>query len=187
MFALMSFGYIILGIVLAILGVILMLFIAKCFYPNIRFNFKCIIVCAFLFFFLGFQTTCTMGALAIKSVTNDVNITLKQSVHDWTRNYKSLKSNEGKMFFDYAVSQYPFIGKYLNYADFTNCNVTEMIDAMTDNLNEYMNWYILKRVGWCLLFIIISDFIMVKIISSPPIPSSKYSYYSQHKRNQDDF
>ena len=140
--------------------------LAKCFYPNIRFNFKCSIVCVFLFFFLGFQTTCTMGALAIKSVTNDVNITLKQSIHDKTRNYKSLKSNERKMFFDYVVSQYPFIGKYLNYSDFTNYNVTEMADAMIIELNEYMNWYILKRVGWCLLFIIISDGMIIKFVST---------------------
>jgi hypothetical protein len=127
-----------------------------------------------------------MGALAIKSVTNDVNITLKQSVHDWTRNYNSLKSNEGKMFFDYAVSQYPFIGKYLNYADFTNCNATEMIDAMTDNLNEYMNWYILKRVGWYLLFIIISDCMIIKFVSTNNILSTlpkNETYGIRNKQN----
>jgi hypothetical protein len=77
MLALMSLGYILLGLVLTILGMWLMFFLIRSYYPNSKFNIQSFIIGFILFFFLSFQITCMIGAIAIKSMTDEINMTIK--------------------------------------------------------------------------------------------------------------
>jgi hypothetical protein len=129
-----------------------------------------------------------IGAIAIKSMTDEINMTIKKSIPEyWNNEHKEITPGEAQELFDNAVSQYPLLGEYLNYADFKGYDTTEIADAITDKLNSYMNWYILRRIGWSLLFIIASAVLVIKTKSTADITNSRMNKFSSRVKRKDDF
>jgi len=189
MISLMSIWYIILGIVLTILGVGLMFFLIQGCYPKYTFRLPSYIVGFILFFFLGYQITCMVGAMAIKGSTDEINFSIKSKLPDyWTGTHREITPGESQELMNYVTKEYPLVGLYLGNADFQGYDATQIANAMTDKIDEYMNWYILRRVGWSILFIVIGVFIVIKTMTTASSLSKRRNSSSGSRiRRKDDF
>ena len=60
---------------------------------------------------------------------------------------------------------WPLVGYYVNMADFEGHTPATIAKAMADELRSVMNWFILRRIGWSLLFVFIGAVAIIKSIS----------------------
>lgn len=62
------------------------------------------------------------------------------------------------------VSRYPILSNYFDFGVFKGYTVSELPHAIACEINNYMKWYIFRRLMWCLGFVVIATFIAIKTI-----------------------
>lgn len=151
------------GILLTVLGVGLLFFLIKGFYRNSTFTPLSLVVAFVLLILLSLQSIMLCGAVKVKSMSDDVRMAINQCLPEyWINKAVEITPAEGQELLDHVIDEYPLVGYYVDMADFKGYDTTNIADAMTDEMNSFMNKFIWKRVGWCLLFIITGAFIVIK-------------------------
>lgn len=152
-----------LGILFTIIGVGLLFFLIKGFYRNAAFTPLSLIVAVVLLVLLSLQSIMLCGAVKIKSLSDDMRMTINQCLPDyWDNRAVELSPGECQELLDNVIDEYPLVGYYVDMADFKGYDTTNIADAMIDEMNSVMNKFIWKRVGWSLLFILSGAFIVIK-------------------------
>lgn len=159
-----SMGSLVLGVILTIAGIILMYVLIRLWWKNCTFTIASILTGCILFFFLSFQSILLCGAITIKSYTNDVNRYIHSLVSNISDN-KHFSTEESQLVLNRISEEWPLVGYYVNQADFEGHTPESIADAMSEELRNYMNWFIARRIGWSLLFITIGAIIVIKTIS----------------------
>ena len=72
----------------------------------------------------------------------------------------TVTAQNSQQIMDAVTDHFPVIGSYLNLADFSGYDVSELPDVMYSTMIEYLNSYIWHRVWWILGFIIVACFIV---------------------------
>ena len=150
-----------LGILITIAGVSLMFFLVKSWRRDGGFTPQSLIVGIILFFLLSFQTILLCGAVTIKSYCDDVELAVNNMVSDIQPDTR-FSQQDSQRILEQISREWPLVEYYVNMADFHGHTPATIGKAMTDELRSYMNWFILRRVCWCLLFVVAGTIAVVK-------------------------
>ena len=156
-----SIGNIFIGIIVTIIGLVLMFLLIKGWYKNATMSVVAYVVAVILVFFLSFHSTLICGAFTIKSYSDKVERLINSTVASLPTN-QILDQDESQQILETISVGYPLVGYFLNYADFSGHTPQNIAKSMNDTMQTYMNWYILRRLGWVLLFVVVGAFIVIK-------------------------
>lgn len=160
-----SIGCIFAGVLIAISGIALMFFIIRSWWKDSDFSPISILVGGILFVFLSFQAILICGAITIKSYSDDLEEGINSIVENMPQD-RDLKQSERQQILDNINKECPLAGYYVNQAYFQGYTSANIAESMVNELNSYMNWFILRRLGWCLLFVVIGASAVIKSLSS---------------------
>lgn len=183
-----SIGNLFLGVLLTLIGVALMFFLIKSWFNHKTFTALSFVVGAILFVFLSFQSVLLCGAVTIKSYTDDV----EQAIEGWVSNLsveQHFDKEDSQKIMNGIMKEWPLVGYFVNTADFTGHTSLSIGKAMAHTMRVYMNWFILRRVLWSLLFTIAGAVIVIKSMegSTGRGRCSSYSRSSSHRRRPYDY
>lgn len=160
-----SIGSVFWGILFTVIGVGLLFFLIKGFYPKSTFTPLSFVVGAILFVLLCFQAILLCGAISIKGMSDDVLVYIHQCLPSyWEGRAVELTPGQCQELLDKTIEEYPLVGYYVGVADFKGFNSQNIAEAMVDELNSFLNKFIWKRVGWSCLFILTGAFIVIKTL-----------------------
>lgn len=159
-----SMGSLLLGIILTIAGIGLMFVFVKLWWKVDTFTPMSFICGFILFFFLAFQSVLFCGAVTIKSYCDDIEIAINQIVDKIPLNNR-FSQEDSQIILNQISETWPLVGYYVNMADFEGHTSATIAKAMADELRSVMNWFILRRIGWSLLFVFIGAVAIIKSIS----------------------
>ena len=159
-----SVGSMLTGILLTIIGIVLMFTLIRLWWRNSTFTLTSILVGIVLFFFLSFQSVLLCGAITIKSYSDDVEAYINTLVRD-VPDVEQFSTEESQIILDYISKEWPLVGYYVDLADFQGHTPTTIAKAMVDELRNYMNWFMFRRVCWSSLFAIVGAIVVIKTIS----------------------
>lgn len=159
-----SMGSLLLGIILTIAGIGLMFVFVKLWWKVDTFTPMSFICGFILFFFLAFQSVLFCGAVTIKSYCDDIEIAINQIVDKIPLNNR-FSQEDSQLILNQISETWPLVGYYVNMADFEGHTPATIAKAMADELRSVMNWFILRRIGWSLLFVFIGAVAIIKSIS----------------------
>ena len=170
-----SISNLFLGVILTILGVALLYFLIGSWYRNCQFSLVSFIVGAILFLFLSFQSILLCGAVTIKSYTDDVEVAINNMVSRMPDSL-TLNQEDSQAILDNVVQEWPLVGQFVDLADFRGHTPVSIAHAMCAELHSVMNYYILRRVLWSLLFIIVSAIVVIRTMEKSFSRSSSRYY-----------
>lgn len=176
-----SIGSIFLGILLTVLGIVLMFVLIRLWWKKGNFTPMSFLVGAILFFFLSFQSILLCGAVTIKSYCDDVEHAINRMVENVPDDV-TFTQEDSQVLLDEISTEWPLVGYYVNLADFQGHTPVTIAQAMADELRSFMNYFILRRIGWSLLFVIIGAVIVIKTISFTQESSRKRGHVTASNR-----
>lgn len=156
-----SIGNLIWGVLLTVVGIALMFLIIKSWRKDAEFSPASYLVGIVLFFFLAFQSILMCGAITIKSGADEILSYINRMVEDIPEGIPFSTSNSQQIL-DNICDEYPIVGEYVDWADFEGHDSSDIADAMVEELNSFLNWYILRRIGWSVLFVVIGAVAVIK-------------------------
>lgn len=183
-----SLGNLFIGILLTVIGVAIMFFLIKSWFSNSTFTPISYITGAILFFFLSFQAVLLCGAITIKSYCSNVEITINGWVKDIPSEIRFDQKNSQQIL-NRIQEEWPLVGYFVGSADFTGHTPIDIAQSMTQELRSFMNGYILRRIGWSLLFVVSGAFIVIKTMERTrrqPRYRSGYSSGGSRRRRYED-
>lgn len=156
-----SIGSLIWGVLLTAVGIALLFFIIKSWRKNAEFTLASFIIGVVLFFLLAFQSVLLCGAITVKNCSHEIRAYINRMV-DAIPEDVTFSTSDSQQILDNINEAFPIVSHYFDWADFEGHNSSNIADAMVEVFNENMNWYILRRVGWCLLFVIVGAILILK-------------------------
>ncbi|HIZ32789.1 MAG TPA: hypothetical protein H9814_04470 [Candidatus Bacteroides merdigallinarum] len=159
-----SVGSLLLGVFLTIVGIVLMFVLIRSWWRDSTFTPMSFVVGGILFFFLAFQAVLLCGAVTIKSYCDDVETAINGMVAAVPDDIP-FSTEDSQQILDRISEEWPLVGYYVNMADFQGHTSATIGAAMADELRSYMNRFILRRVCWSLVFVVIGAIIVIKTIT----------------------
>lgn len=159
-----SLGSIFLGIFIAVAGVTLMFFIIHLWWRNSNFTPLSFFVAFVLFCLLSYQAVLICGAMTIKGYGDDVEHTINELVSQVPSDMQ-LSSEDAQVILDQISNEFPIVGYYVSRVESWGNTPATIAKSLVKALHRYLNWFILRRIGWCLLFIICGAVAVINTIS----------------------
>lgn len=160
-----AIGSMFLGVVFTILGVGLLFFLVRGFYPKSTFTPISFFVGTILFVLLAFQSVLICGAFKVKGMSAEIESRINQYIPaTWKVLGHEFDAAESQQICDNLGEDYPLFACYVGLADFSGHNVDNIAQAMREEVNRFFYRFIWRRVLWSLLFIIVGTFIVIKTL-----------------------
>ncbi len=178
-----SLGNLFLGVLLTIVGVGLMFFLIRSWFSNSSFTPFSYIIGFVLFLFLSFQAVLLCGAVTIKSYGDEVEV----AINEWVRNLPDdvrFNKASSQQVLEQIQQEWPLVGYFVGGADFTGHTPVDIAHAMTEELHSFMNGFILRRIGWSLLFVVVGAFIVIKTMEHTRRQRNRGGYASARSRRR---
>lgn len=99
--------------------------------------------------------------MTIKSYSEDV----EGAINSWVAEVPSdipFNQEDSQHVLEQITEEWPLVGYFVGGADFTGHTSVTIAQAMAEELRSFMNYFILRRVGWSLLFIVCGVVIVIK-------------------------
>lgn len=155
------------GVLFALAGVALLFFLIKGIYPRYTYSPLSIIVGVILFVLLSFQSVFICGAFKVKAMTDNIERSINSYIpDDWKHYGHTFTEDETQQIAENLIQEYPLFGCYVGGADFSGHDVDEIAESMVDEIHDFMNAYIWRRVFWSLGFVVVGTFIVVKTMQA---------------------
>lgn len=178
-----SLGNLFLGILLTIVGVGLMFFLIRSWFSNSSFTPFSYIIGFVLFLFLSFQAVLLCGAVTIKSYCDEVEV----AINEWVRNLPEdvrFDQESSQQILEQIQREWPLVGYFVGGADFTGHTPVNIAHAMISELHSFMNEFILRRIGWSILFVVIGALIVIKTMEHSQKQRNRVRYASSRSRRR---
>ena len=160
-----SMGSMLIGVLLTLIGCILMFVLIRGWWRNCAFTPISILVGVVLFLFLSFQSVLFCGAITIKSYGDKVEDYVNALVQNIPVSTE-FSTQQTLQVLNHISEEWPLVGYYVNQADFQGHTPADIATAMVDELRSYMNLFMLRRLGWSLLFVVIGATLVIKTLST---------------------
>lgn len=182
-----AIGSMFLGVLFTILGVGLLFFLIKGFYPKSTFTPISFIVGFILFFLLSFQSVFICGAFRVKSMADEIEVSINRYIpSSWRAVDQEISTDDSQQIVENLDKEYPLFGCYIGWADFQGHTANNVAEAMVDEMHSFLNKFIWRRVGWSLLFIVVGTFIVIKTLDTYyGIKNKKHTPVRRNRRNSD--
>lgn len=115
------------------------------------------------------QCTILVGAIKAKGFAEPVQILLNQQFEG---QQGVIGAKDSQVILDTVIEEFPIIGTYMDVADFSGHDISEMSQLMYETMTDYLNMYIWHRVFWIIGIIVIACVIAVCFEKKEYVPIS---------------
>lgn len=131
------------------------------------------------------QCSLMIGAIQAKDSVDAAKIYLNQLLED---SYGTVSAQDSQKVMDAITENFPIIGSFMDIADFSGHDVSDLPEAMHDTMKSYLNSYIWHRVWWILGIVVVACIVVMlfdkrRPSGSKPIRHAKLA----SRKNYDDF
>ena len=179
-----------LGFLFALGGVILLFLVIQSWYKNRTFTPLSYVAGAVVFCFFLYQSILICGAFACKSFGDEIEARINEIVAlraSFMPDYEFSREQTDEIFKE-ATAVFPVIAEYVGWADFEGHTPLDIAASMHETLDKFLNIYILKRLGWCLLFLVLGALAVIKTMDvQRAIASRRRMGSSARTHSSDDF
>lgn len=141
-FSSVFYGVIVTAVVMAILYVLL-----KMLNDGIVQSIPFYVTGVVLAILLIIQCSLMIGAIQAKDATKSVEIYLSQMVEESSGTVSAQDSQE---IMDAITENFPIIGSFIDIADFSGHDISDLPEVMRNSMEEFLSTYIWHRVWWIL-------------------------------------
>ncbi len=160
-----SFSSVIWGILIAVACMALFIFLIKGWYRDATFTLTSYLVGVILSFLLAIQCVLIVGSIKIIGSTDyyESEITrIVENVYDAT---DEVSQGHAEDIIQVIIDRYPLLHYYIGGGEFSGFTAKELPHAIADELRSFMRWYIFRRILWCLGFVLVGAFFVIKTLS----------------------
>lgn len=172
-----SIGNMFLGVLLTLIGIALMFFLIRSWFRNKTFTLLSFIIGGILFIFLSFQSILLCGAITVKSYTPEVEYFINNMVSNLPDDVY-FDREDSQFILDKITEELPLVGYFVNQADFSGHTPENIAFSMADELKSYMNYFILRRLLWSILFVVVGAATVIKTMEN--MARKRYRNMSGH-------
>ncbi len=153
------------GIFIAMACMALFFVLIKGWYKDATLSPISYIVGAVLFLFLSFQCILIVGSIKIINTTDyyEVQITrIVDSIYDAS---DDISLREADDILKEIIDRYPILQYYIEGGEFTGYTAKTLPHGIANALKSFMRWYIFRRLLWCLAFVAVGAYCVIKTMS----------------------
>ncbi len=158
-----AIGSLFVGLILTCALVGLLFFIIKGFYTKRAFSGLSIVAGLVLTLILPFQIIPMCGAIALKWKCQDLKEWVDENlVHP--EQYlvpREISSEESQELVQEIIEQYPIVDSFVGSGIFEGYDTSNISQAIADTLNDFLNPFIYKALGWSIFFVVLTAVIVV--------------------------
>ena len=159
-----SFSSVIWGVLIAISCMALFVFLIKGWYKDATFSPVSYLVGAVLFLFLSFQCVLIVGSLKIISMTNEYEQQITALVQSYSPEDEVSQAQASEVI-DAIIDEFPILEYYIGGGEFSGYTASQLPAAIAQELRSFMRWYIFRRILWCLGFVAVGAFLVIRSLS----------------------
>lgn len=159
-----SFSSVIWGVLIAISCMALFVFLIKGWYKDATFSPVSYLVGAVLFLFLSFQCVLIVGSLKIISMTDDYEQQITALVQSYSPEDEVSQAQASEVI-DAIINEFPILEYYISGGEFSGYTASQLPAAIAQELRSFMRWYIFRRILWCLGFVAVGAFLVIRSLS----------------------
>lgn len=182
-----AFGSMLLGVFITIIGVGLLFYLVKSFYPKYTFTSITYIVGVILFILLSYHSILICGAFKIKGMADDIGESINYFVEDYYIPGQEITDVEAQQIAEHLMEEYPLFACYVGGATSYGNTTSTIAQSLADECHEFMNIFILKHLGWCVAFIAIGTFVVIKTMEVYHKTTRRSSSTAIRRSRRDDF
>ena len=183
-----SVGSLFWGILWTLLGMALLFFLIKGFYPKSVFTPISLVTGVVLFFFLAFQSILICGAVKVKSLSAELETSIDGYIpNSWKQYGKEVTAADSQQIVENLGVDYALFSHYINWADFEGHSADKVASAMVEEFNSFLNAFIWRRVGWSLFFVLLGTFMVIRTLGTIQTYTHHRRGGSSSRRRHNDF
>lgn len=152
------------GILIALACMALFVFIIKGWLKDAMFSVWSYLIGIVLFVLLAFQCTMIVGSLKIIETTDEYEAYFTQIVDNVYEGWEHVPVEQADVIIKKAVAEFPLLEHYIAGGDFSGFNAKELPVALADELRNVMCMYIVRRLLWCLGFVVVAGVLGIKTL-----------------------
>lgn len=104
------------------------------------------------------QFSMMIGAMQAKDAADSAKIALSQLVEE---RYGTVSAQDSQQIMDEVTERFPVIGSFLNIANFSGHDISELPETMHETMTNYLSSYIWHRVWWILGIIVVACVVVI--------------------------
>ena len=199
-----SFSSIFWGILITVVCMALFFFLIRGWYRNAVFTPISYVIGIILFLLLAFQCTMIVGAIKIIRISpyyeaqiqhiKIIRISpyyeaqIQQMVNSHFPSDREVSKQESEQVIDWLVTEYPILQHYFDTGEFTGYTAQQLPAVMGAEIRSFLRFYILRRLLWCLGFVIVGAVLVIRSIAKEyerkHSNSSRYTRHSSHSMSR---
>lgn len=160
-----SAGSIFWGVLIAMVCMALFVLIIKGWWKNAVFTVATYAVGAVLFVLLSIQCILICGSIRIMNTAGYYEQQITGIVNSIYDSADMIYVEQSSGIIDSLTDKYPILNNYIGGGEFSGYSAAELPHAMADELRSFMKKYIVRRLLWCLGFVLVGGVIAVKTIT----------------------
>ena len=168
-----SFVSIVWGVLIAVASMVLFVLLIKGWYRNATFSPVSWIVAVFLFFALSIQCSAFVGSLMLLKSVDVFEAYSRDVIDSCLAPYEEPTTEEFNEIFETILHEYPLIKYYVGSGEFHGYTASELPKAMAEELHSFLAWYMVRRLLWCLGFVIVAAIVVIRFMTPLTISPSR--------------
>lgn len=161
------------GVLTAIVCLALFVFIIKGWWKDAMFSVWSYIIGVVLFLLLSFQCTMIVGSLKIIDTVDEYKAYFTEIVDNAYEGWEQVPADVAEAVIDKAIEECPLLEHYIGGGEFTGFRAKELPTAMTEELRSFMKAYIVRRLLWCLGFVLVAVALGIMTLDKPYAQSAR--------------
>lgn len=160
-----SFSSIVWGIFITIVCMTLFFVLIRGWYKSATFKPVSYLIGIILFFLLSFQCTMIVGALKIIHISDEYESQIQQVVNKYYSPMQEVEEEQSRELIQMLIEENPVLEYYVGGGEFTGYSAAELPQAVGKALRTFLRWYILRRLLWCIGFVVVGAILVIRTIS----------------------
>ena len=131
------------------------------------------------------QFSLMIGAIQAKDAADSAEIYLNQLVED---KFGAISAQDSQQVMDEITEKFPIIGSFIDIADFSGHDISELPEVMHDTMIDYLSSYIWHRVWWLVVIVVAACLVvMLYAKQSSSLNRSVHKSIMAPRKNYDNF
>lgn len=152
------------GILITLICIALIFFFISSWHKNRAFTSLSYIIGVLLFLTLSYHTIIICYAISFKNYGDELENLVNEYVQTFSNKSENiiLSNDDLQTIIERLSGQFPLIGVCANLTKSCGHTALNIAESMNDEMQSFMNEYIIKHLLWSLLFIIVGAFSIIK-------------------------
>lgn len=176
-FSLSSLFY---GVLITVVCLVLFFVLIRGWYKSATMTPISYVIGLVLFFLLSFQCTLIMGAIKVIHISDFYEGEVQQLMQQFFQSNQEVTAQQSTQIVENLVDTYPVLGHFFQSGEFTGYTAAELPEVMRQTICTFLRWFIVRRLLWCLAFVIVGAFLVIKSLGSAYVPKRRVTSYTSH-------